>query len=122
MIFDYSALSVFTKSIDVDDIGNTAIRATSDEGLQYYMVIKTVMGITSILKFGAIVPDIQALVNNFSVLYQKIDYKEKLIQKSILQFINDPKKRITDVEEVSVKEALEAFPNVSNSFEYYGEE
>lgn len=122
MIFDYSALSVFTKSIDVDDIGNTAIRATSDEGLQYYMVIKTVMGITSILKFGAIVPDIQALVNNFSVLYQKIDYKEKLIQKSILQFINDPKKRITDVEEVPVKEALEAFPNVSNSFEYYGEE
>ena len=46
------------------------------------------MGKTSILKFGPVCPDIEALLNEFSVDYKKIDYKETAVFKEINKFID----------------------------------
>ena len=117
MIFDYSVQKTFNESIDIVDIGNTALRCTNTLMDNYYIILKTIMGKTSILKFGPVCPDIETLLNDFSVSYKKIDYKEPLISKEIDKFINDFKKSITTIEEITEYEAWQDFPTIQQYFE-----
>lgn len=117
MIFEYSAQRTFNDSIDVVDIGNTALRCTNTKLDDYYIILKTVMGKTSIIKFGPVYPDIEILPNDFTVTYKKMDYKEAGICKEIDKFINDFRKEINSIEEVTEYEAWQAFPAVQQYFE-----
>ena len=117
MIFEFSVQKTFNESIDIVDMGNTALRCTSKTMNTYYMIIKTVMGKTSIIKFGPVCPDIDILQNDFFVNYKKIDYKETVIYKEIDKFINDFRKEIDTVEEVTEFEAWKDFPEVQQLFE-----
>lgn len=117
MIFEYSVQKTFSESIDVVDMGNTALRCTNKFMDDYYIIVKTIMGKTSILKFGPVCSDIEALINDFSVTYKKLDYKENAIYKEIEKFINDFKKEIDKIEEITEYEAWQAFPAVQQYFE-----
>ena len=116
MVFEYSVQKTFNESIDVVDIGNTALRCHGSKLDFYYIIIKTVMGKTSILKFGPVMPDIDVLFNDFAVSYKKIDYKETAISKEVDKFINDFRKEITLVEEITEYEAWQDFPAVQECF------
>ena len=117
MIFEYSVQKTFNESIDVVDIGNTALRCHGAKLDFYYIILKTVMGKTSILKFGPVIPDIDVLLNEFTVSYKKMDYKENLIEKEVDKFINDYKKSITLVEEITEYEAWQDFPDIHTQFD-----
>jgi hypothetical protein len=117
MVFDYAVQKTFNQSIDVVDIGNTALRCTNRHMLDYYIIIKTVMGKVSILKFGPICPDLDVLEDDFSVAYKKIDYKENTICKEIDKFINDYKKEVDTIVELTEYEAWQAFPPIQQYFE-----
>lgn len=120
MIFEFAVQRTFNESIDVVDIGNTALRCTNHRLDMYYIIIKTVLGKTSIIKFGPIYPDAEILLDDFSVAYKKIDYKESTICREIDRFINDFKKEINTVEEVTDYEAWQDFPAVQQLFENIG--
>ena len=117
MVFEYSVQRTFNEAIDVVDIGNTALKCVGSKLDEYYIILKTIMGKVSILKFGPVCPDIDVLINDFSVSYKKIDYKEMAIFKEIDKFINDFRKEITSVEEVTEYEAWQAFPTIQQQFE-----
>lgn len=117
MIFEYSVQKTFNESIDVTDIGNTALRCIGNKFDEYYIILKTIMGKTSIIKFGPVESDIEMLLDDFSVSYKKIDYKENVISREVDKFINDFKKEITQVEEITEYEAWQAFPQVQMWFE-----
>lgn len=117
MIFEYSVKKTFDESIDIVDIGNTALRCVGSKLDEYYIILKTTMGKVSIIKFGPVIPDIEILQNDFSASYKKIDYKEPAIFKEVNTFINDFKKEITSVEEVTEYEAWQAFPAIQEQFE-----
>ena len=117
MIFEYSVQKTFNESIDVVDIGNTALRCHGSKLDFYYIILKTIMGKTNIIKFGPVVPDVDVLFNDFTVSYKKIDYKENLIEKEVDKFINDYKKEITLVEEITEYEAWQDFPAIQQFFE-----
>ena len=117
MIFEYSVQKTFNETIDVLDIGNTALRCHGRKLDFYYIILKTVMGKTHIMKFGPVTPDIDILTNDFTVSYKKMDYKENLIEKEVDKFINDYKKDITLVEEITEYEAWQDFPNIHDQFE-----
>lgn len=117
MIFEFSVQRTFNESIDVVDIGNTALRCTNKHLDNFYIILKTVMGKTSILKFGPVCPDVEVLQNDFSVAYKKIDYKENVICREIDKFINDFKKEIDSVEEITEYEAWQDFPAIQTGFE-----
>ena len=117
MIFEYSVQKTFNEAIDVVDIGNTALRCHGKKLDFYYIILKTVMGKTHVIKFGPVMPDIDVLFNDFTVSYKKMDYKENLIEKEVDKFINDYKKEITLVEEITEYEAWLDFPDIKNQFE-----
>ena len=117
MIFEYSVQKTFNEIIDVLDIGNTALRCHGSKLDFYYIILKTIMGKTSIIKFGPVMPDIDVLFNDFTVSYKKMDYKENLIEKEVDKFINDYKKEITLVEEITEYEAWQDFPDIHTQFD-----
>lgn len=117
MVFEYSVQKTFNESIDVADIGNTALKCISGKHDEYYIILKTVLGKVSILTFGPVCPDLEVLINDFSVSYKKIDYKETAVFKEVNKFINDFRKEITSVEEITEYEAWQAFPAIQQQFE-----
>lgn len=117
MIFEYAVQRTFNESVDVVDIGNATLKCVGSKLDEYYIILKTVMGKVSILKFGPVCPDIEVLQNDFSVSYKKIDYKEQAIFKEVDKFINDFRKEITSVEEITEYEAWQAFPDIHNQFD-----
>ena len=117
MVFEYSVRKTFDQSIDIVDIGNTALRCTNETLEEFYIITKTVLGKTSIIKFGPICPDLDLLVIGFQMTFQKINYKETKIAQEISKYINDNKKEITDITEITEFEAWENFPAVQAYFE-----
>lgn len=117
MIFEYSVQKTFNESIDVVDMGNTALKCTNHHMDNYYIITKTIMGKTSIIKFGPVCPEIDVLLDEFCVNYKKIDYKETTIFKEINKFLNDFKKEINEVEEITEYEAWQDFPDIQQLFE-----
>lgn len=121
MVFEFSVKRTFDQSIDIVDMGNTALRCTNTNLLDFYIITKTIFGKTSIIKFGPIYPDTDILLNDFSVNYKKIDYKENLVFKEIDKFINDFKKEVDSIEEITEFEAWQAFPQIQQCFENISE-
>lgn len=116
MLFGYSVQKTFEQSIDIVDIGNTALKCTNGGMDTYYLIIKTVFGKTHFLKFGPVCSDIEELSDDFTVSYKKIDYKETAICKEIDKFINDFKKEIDTIEEITEFEALNELPPIQKYF------
>lgn len=117
MIFEFSVQKTFNESIDVVDMGNATLRCTNRQLDNYYIIVKTIMGKTHFIKFGPVCSEIDALLEDFSVEYKKIDYKESQVYKEIDKFINDFKKGIEVVEEVTEYEAWQDFPEIQQLFE-----
>ena len=114
MIFEFKPEMCYMEQLDVEDIGNVCIRAISEQELEYYIITKTILGKTFILKFGPILPDLQALWSGFSVNFNKIDYKEGKIIKEISTMLNNsnPKDKIAKAEVITEYEAFSIFPNI----------
>ena len=114
MIFEFKPEMCYMEQLDVEDIGNVCVRATSEHGLEYYIITKTILGKTFILKFGPILPDLQTLWPGFSVNFSKIDYKEGKIIKEISAMLNNsnPKDKIAKAEVVTEYEAFSIFPDI----------
>ena len=117
MIFEFAVQKTFNESIDVVDIGNTALRCTNHRLENFYLITKTILGKTSVFKFGPICPDLDVLLDGFSAEYKKFDYKETIIGKEINKFINDFKKEINTVEEITEYEAWQDFPEIKQCFD-----
>lgn len=114
MLIDYAVTKKFEQTLNIVDPGRTAIRCSSDlTGLDYYIITKTVDGKISIITFGPVFSDMPNVLDIFFNLnYSKFDFSDKKIEKSISTFVNDPKKQITNLEEITEYEALKLAPNL----------
>lgn len=122
-LFDYQATKTFANTLQVDDIGNCAIRCEGSyrDGKinmpgDFYLVAKTIMGKTYIAKFGPMIPDIPYMPNTFEASFKVINYKEAAICKEIQLFLNDSTHAITQAEEITDLEVFEMFPSLEDTF------
>lgn len=121
MIYDYSGTKTFAASLEVDDPGNCAIMANGYypvcKGVKfpgdYYMIVKTIAGKTTIIKWGA-VTDLEELPSGYGLDVKTFNYKEQTIHKEITLFLNDGQKYIYDAKTVSEDEAFENLPKDYN--------
>lgn len=114
--FDYDKELVAHSSIDIEDIGNCALLGYNDNYFEFGMIIKTTMGKTQIFSFGPFVPDTDMLPDEISCNYQKIDYNEKKIIGIINLWLNDKKKKLTQVKNVDIQECSNAYKNIIEYF------
>lgn len=100
MNFEYCITKLVGADIDVEDIGNTAIRGYSDNGFEYYLVVKTELGWTEIFEFGPVISDIEQLPKSVSYSYDRIEYSENKISKRIDRFLNNNPITIAEIIDV----------------------
>ena len=121
MIYDYSGTKTFTASLVVDDPGNCAICANGyysvGKGIKlpgdYYMIVRTIDGVTTILKWGA-VTELTELVSGYSLDVKQFKYKEASIHREIQLFLNDGQKFIYEAKVIDIDTALEKTPKDYN--------
>lgn len=71
---------VYTKSLEIDDVGNVCLRCTlADNFTTYYLMTQTIFGQTYYLSLGPISADLgpDASLESFSLSYFKEEYSEK---------------------------------------------
>ncbi len=124
MIIDYNATKTFSDSLVIDDAGNCAIYCFGSfrDGKisfpgEYYLLTNTVMGKTTIIKWGPLMPDQTFLPNTFKLEVKVINYKEPAIEREITSFINDGFKGVEQATVISIEEAMEKIPGVENIVE-----
>ena len=110
MIFEYDQQPVFMQNIEVDDIGNVALRCSNQKMQEYYIVTKTYLGKTFILKFGPLFSEIETLVDNLELSFKKVDYRESIIIREINKYLQDGRNLINKVEIIPEYTALAALP------------
>lgn len=117
MIFEFDAQPVFMQQVQIDDLGNFAFRCSNTKGWDYYLVVKTYLGKTALLKYGPVLSDIGVLVENMELSFKKFDFKESTITRETTRFINDSKNVINQIELVSESEALAHMPTPASFIE-----
>lgn len=100
MNFEYMRTESYLDSIDIEDIGNCFINVINDSAEEWYMRIDTSLGFTNVTTFGPMVVDSDDISNVYSYNNFCMEYNEKKIYKVIRDFINNPKRDITQVMEV----------------------
>lgn len=95
MFFQYLKTETYMDSIDLEDIGNCCLVINNDECEEWYLKIKTSLGWSECIIFGPLTIDDDGLGYNFYYSYNKFEYNEKRLYKTINDFINNPKKQIT---------------------------
>ena len=113
MIFEFDQQPVFMQNIDIDDIGNMALRCSTTAGKEYYIVVKTYLGKTAMIKYGPLYSEVDSLVENLDLAFKKFDYKESTISREISKFLNDGRNSITKVELITESEGLAYLPTAS---------
>ena len=117
MNFEYARQSEFTADIEIDTIGNCAIRGTCMNEMYYICIIRTSVGLTELFESGPYLPD-GTLSTICETSYQKIEYDERKIKKFIASFLLVPRKptilNIYQSEQISIEEALDSCIDICN--------
>lgn len=122
MEFEFNKELMALNSVEIENIGCFAIEASNDEGMFYYMLARTTLGVTSIATWGPVVPDVELITNGYGFCYTKMDYKEKDVAKFISKYINDRNKGITHIETISIEDAIEQVKDMKEYLRNYNQE
>lgn len=89
MQFDYLYQMQATGFLEVDDIGNCCISATTMLYTEYIMIVKTEGGRTKIIQYGPRYIDNDATIpNEVSYTYSEFDFNEGKIRRIIDSWLN----------------------------------
>ena len=118
MNFEYARQSEYTNDIEIDTIGNCAIRGICCVNEMYYIcIVRTSVGLTELFESGPYLPD-GTLSTICETSYQKIEYDERKIKKFISSFLQAPRKpsilNIYQAEQISIEEALDSCIDIFN--------
>ena len=89
MKYDYNYLETATNSIDIETPAQCCIQLQNIIGEYYFLVIQTKLGVTSVLEYGPIIPDLDKLPNKLSYTYQQFDCDTRKIDRIITTFLSN---------------------------------
>ncbi len=117
MILSYMPDVSYGAELEIEDIGNVAIHGSSAETcMDYYMVIQTARGKTSIIKFGGVLAALDLLAPDYSLEHKRMDYKERKIEIEISKYFTDYRKKIDLIELIDMDEALDNIVEIPRDF------
>ena len=98
-------------SVSIDDIGNVIIEGFNDDGDRYVFIVRTVLGVSRMLKVGPIQDGAKTMCSS---LFQQMEYNEKKIDREIDAFLNDGKclTQVSVLDIDQLKPVSESLPNV----------
>lgn len=106
MEFGYFETKLMNATIDIEDIGNCALKASNDKYEFYYLIISTKAGYSTIIEFG---PYNEVEIEQCNATFSKNSFNRDKIIKRIKMFLNNPKRVITQVISLTIEEALQEY-------------
>lgn len=110
MQFEYLHQITAQETIDIDDIGNTAVQVFSAYGETCVLIIKTIDGISQIIEFGPINVDIEELPDKVAYSYERCQFNQRKLVGRIDKFIQNPS--VIQVEEIDFQQAKSIIKNL----------
>lgn len=110
--FPYFKQEIINAELEVEDIGNVAIKAFDDLGNEFVLVIDTYIGFSRIFQSGPIRADLDLIPDHCSMSYSKIEFNKKSLVKTIDAFVN--RKGITQAIVVGKEAALSDCKDIIN--------
>lgn len=109
--------------IEIESVGNVCIEAINeDDGLYYYLLIKTSLGTTSIFEYGPVIPDIDKLFDSYVVSFDRMSYNEKKLSLFLRKWLNDRKKNITAAYVIDESKFLDNYKDITYTIKNYSKE
>lgn len=109
--------------IDVESVGNVCIEAINEnDGLFYYLLIKTSLGTSSIFEYGPVVPDIDKLYDIYNISFTRQPYNDKKLLLFISKWLNDRMKKITCASVIDENKFLDNYKDMCYIIKEYGTE
>lgn len=102
--FDYFYTTKVNAQLCINNIGNCTIKANDDFGNTYFLLIKTKLGLTSIVEYGPYNKEFKP--DHIIYLFDRFDYNESRIEKRIDKFLTSSNRAITQAEEVEEQEII----------------
>ena len=106
MTFEYLQRVVVDSELDIEDIGECCVRGRNDFGEEFYLVVHSEMGFTTIYEYGTATPDIEMLPDNVTIKCERFPYNQNKIINRIDKFLNDSKRFITQADTPYVGEVM----------------
>lgn len=117
MNFEYARQSEYTADIEIEAIGNCALRGTCLNEMYFICIVRTRIGLTELFESGPYLAD-GTLATVCETNYHMIEYDERKIRKFIASFLQTPRKpnilNIYQVEEIPINEALDSCIDICN--------
>jgi len=110
MEFKYDGVTTYNNSIDIDNIYQTCLKATDENNMNYYLIIRTLLGECSCLEYGPLVEGDPLLPDNTKIEFSRFESDDFKLKKMIKKFLsprNKGRTQIVDVYEIQFKEALD---------------
>lgn len=110
-------------TLEIESVGNVCIEGIDmDDGLYYYLLIKTSMGTSSIFQYGPIVPDMKKSYNYYNVSYSKEQFNEKKLGMFISKWLNDRFRKISSARVIDEGSFLDNYIDIPYIINNYGED
>lgn len=113
--FEYFFTRIAVGELEIEDLGNCIIEASNDIGQFYYLKIDSNLGWCRIFEYGPCTPDFYELPKNVTCSFDREEFDEIKLSKRIKQFLNAPKRDITQARIITDEEL---FDNVKDIIEY----
>ena len=108
--------------LDIDNICQCAVEARNEEGEFYYLMIRTILGYSTVFKCGPVVPDVYFLPSGFETSLVRLDCDEDKLYKLIDKWLNDRFKKLTEAKVITFEEARSQFRDICSYMDDYGKE
>lgn len=109
--------------IEIESVGNVCLEAINeDDGLYYYLLIKTSLGTTSIFEYGPIIPDIDKLFDIYNVSFIRQPFNEKKLNLFLKKWLNDRNKGITAAYVIEENKFIDNYKDICYVINEYGKE
>lgn len=109
--------------IEIESVGNVCLEAINeDDGLYYYLLIKTSLGTTSIFEYGPVIPDIDKLFDTYNISFIRQPFNEKKLNLFLKKWLNDRNKGITAAYVIEEKKFLDNYKDICYVINEYGKE
>lgn len=115
MFFEYLKTSQYQDSIEIEDIGNCILMSLNDVADCWVLFISTKLGYCFVVQAGPVNLDFDEVSQNVYLSKNSFEYNEKRIHKIIHEFINNPKRTITSVQEIQEDEYKSIIKKICDS-------
>lgn len=119
--FEFNQQLMPQSVIDINEVGQFAIEGVNEEGLFWYLIVRTSLGTTTLAQCGPVVPDVDFLPDGYCCSLTRMPYKEAKLEKTINSWLNDGKK-LTEAHSVEIADAIAQFRDLKSYLENYSDE